>query len=299
MTNYNQNKGKGFLYIKLNGGLGNQMFQWAMARTFKEILDVDVFLDMSYFAKRYSRPYQLDIFKVKPDFVKGEITKMKLEIIWAFRKILQGVRVFGIRYYEEQSFNYDSGVHKIGSNSYISGFFQSERYFRSIADKIREDFKFAVYPTENSAKIIAHINRCNAVSLHIRRGDYVAKKRYQDQYAQCSLSYYKRAVDYIAERHPDPTLFIFSDDIEWVKKNLRFPHECVYVEGNNGEKSYEDMRLMSLCSHNIIANSSFSWWGAWLNPNPDKIVVAPTRWFNDPDVIQTDIIPPEWVKLEN
>jgi hypothetical protein len=113
------------------------------------------------------------------------------------------------------------------------------------------------------------------------------------------LEYYKRGVDYIASKYPNPKLFIFSDDIQWAKTNWDLPYETVFVNNNSGDKSYEDMRLMSMCKHNIIANSSFSWWGAWLNDNKEKIVIAPEKWFNDKRINQSDVIPEAWIKLEN
>lgn len=285
--------------VKLNGGLGNQMFQWALARMIKESTGMEAYLDMSYFKKRYARPYQLDVFKVEPKIVEDAWTIFKLDIIWTFRAFLHWEKTFEYLLFSEKQFNFDSGIQKIRPNTYILGFFQSEKYFKSVEKYIREDFEFADLPDEANLKMIRKINSTPSISLHIRRGDYVQKQRYQDAYATCSLDYYKRAVEHIAQKVPNPTLFIFSDDIEWVKKNLKLPYESVYVSHNTGKKSFEDMRLMSLCSHNVIANSSFSWWGAWLNKNENKIVVAPEKWFNDKKIIQTDVIPQGWIKIKN
>lgn len=285
--------------VKLNGGLGNQMFQWALARMIKELTGMEAYLDMSYFKKRYARPYQLDVFKVEPKIVEDAWTIFKLDIIWTFRAFLHWEKTFEYLLFSEKQFNFDSGIQKIRPNTYILGFFQSEKYFKSVEKYIREDFEFADLPDEANLKMIRKINSTPSISLHIRRGDYVQKQRYQDAYATCSLDYYKRAVEHIAQKVPNPTLFIFSDDIEWVKKNLKLPYESVYVSHNTGKKSFEDMRLMSLCSHNVIANSSFSWWGAWLNKNENKIVVAPEKWFNDKKIVQTDVIPQDWIKIKN
>lgn len=285
--------------IRFNGGLGNQMFQWAFGRMLEETNDADVSFDMSYFAKSYARPYQLDIFNVEPNFVQGTLLKLKLAIIWAFRKSLESKKFFGTTLISERKFNFDPHLGKITDNTYVEGFFQSDLYFNTIEEKLRKDFKFIKSMSEKSKYTAERIRSHNSISLHIRRGDYVQKKRYQDAYAICSLDYYARGVEYIAQRYPEPVLFIFSDDINWVKQNLKLPYKMVFVTHNTGKTSYEDMWLMSLCTNNIIANSSFSWWGAWLNNNKEKIVIAPKKWFNDDNIIQTDVIPSNWIRVDN
>lgn len=287
--------------IKMNGGLGNQMFQWAVGRMIETTTDFDVYLDMSYFKKGYARPYQLNVFKCEPKFVDDIGTKIKLGLIWAFRDFLHWEKTFGYTLYSEKSFNFDPGINKITEKTYIEGFFQSELYFKNIENLIREDFKFVTIPNEENNKTISKIMRGGpSISLHVRRGDYVTKEKNQEIYAQCSIDYYNRAVEHIAKTlDEEPVLYIFSDDMPWTRRNLKFPYKCIYVGHNKGKNSYEDMRLMTYCNHNIIANSSFSWWGAWLNENPTKIVVAPKKWFNDESIIQTDATPKEWVRLDN
>lgn len=291
---------KGKIVLKMNGGLGNQMFQWAFGRMLEETTDMELFLDMSYFSNSYARPYQLDIFEIEPKFADSHLEKFKLDLLWKFRKLLGNGRFLGYKIYEEKQFNFDRNFSKIGTDTYIIGFFQTEMYFRNIANKIREDFRFKNAPEEANKILLEKINSTESVSLHIRRGDYVSKQRYKETYAQCSINYYKRAVEYIAQKHPDLVLYVFSDDIDWVRENLKmYNYKHVLVSNNTGKKSWEDMRLMSSCKHNIIANSSFSWWGAWLNSNQNKIVIAPKKWFNDESIIQTDIIPKTWIQLDN
>lgn len=285
--------------VKFNGGLGNQMFQWALARSLETKIGFKAIFDGSFFRKKYARPYELNVFKIAAEFAEDFWLKLKLKIIWKFRKKLNGKKFSGLTLYSEPHFEFDENVFKIRPNHYIEGFFQSEKYFKNIETELRADFQFKNPPNEENQRIIDKISATNSISLHIRRGDYVKKKRYQNLYATCSLDYYKRGVEHISKHFPMPVLFIFSDDIEWVKENLNLPYESIYVSHNTGEKSYEDMRLMSMCKHNIIANSSFSWWGAWLNNNKERIVIAPIKWFNDESIVQTDVIPENWVKIEN
>lgn len=291
----NENK----LIVKFNGGLGNQMFQWAFAHALEKKMGIKIFLDMSYFAKKYARPYELGIFNLECNSVKDFCTKFKIDVLWRFRRKLDGKSFLGLNLYSEPCFEYDQNLFKVKPNTFIEGFFQTEKYLAGVEDEISTAFNFRPEPDENNLKMIEKIQSTNSVSLHIRRGDYVQKKHFQNKYATCSLDYYKNGVQYIAKSIENPTLFIFSDDKEWVKENLNLPYETVFVDFNSGAKSYEDLRLMSLCKHNIIANSSFSWWGAWLNANSNKIVVAPQKWFNDESINQKDVIPETWVRLEN
>ena len=133
--------------------------------------------------------------------------------------------------------------------------------------------------------------------MHIRRGDYVSNPTTNKLHGTCSLEYYHNAVDIIAAKVSNPHFFIFSDDHEWARNNFKIDYPLTFVAHNNAGKNYEDMRLMSLCKHHIIANSSFSWWGAWLGSNPKKIVCAPRGWFKDKSLNTNDIIPSDWSRI--
>lgn len=287
------------MIVKFNGGLGNQMFQLAFARALESVTGIKTFMDMQYFTKNYARPYELDIFDIKVNKIEGLWENFKMGILWKLRKVAKGKKLFGLSIVEEPCFEFAPTLLETAPDTYIHGFFQSEKYFKSIEKELHADFQFKTPPDERNQKLIEKIGERNSVSLHIRRGDYVQKKRYKNLYAACSLDYYQRAVEYIAQKVKNPSLFIFSDDMDWVKSNLNLPYESILVTHNTGDKSWEDLRLMSLCKHNVIANSSFSWWGAWLNNNPKKIVIAPQKWFNDEGINQTDVIPKTWIKLEN
>lgn len=280
--------------VKFNGGLGNQMFQYAFARGIENKTGLKAFFDMSFFKKRYSRPFELGVFGISQNEISSFADKLKISIIWKFRRKLEGKKFLGMTLISEDDFGYVD--YKIESETYIEGFFQSEKFF---SEGIQKEFTFKNPLTGKNKETADLIQNSNSISLHVRRGDYVNKKRYQNMFATCSLDYYKRAVEIITKGQTDFKLFIFSDDKEWVKENLKLPFETVYVDFNSGKDSYKDMQLMSLCKHNVIANSSFSWWGAYLNANPEKIVIAPQKWFNDENINQKDIIPEKWIRIEN
>ena len=267
------------------------MFQYAFAKAVEQKTGMKAFFDMSFFEKSYSRPFELGVFGIDPDRVSAWFDKFRIAVLWKLRRKMNNKSFCGLRLCSEPHFEYYD--FDIKPEDYVIGFFQTEKYF----DDAKFDFKQAL---DGKNKEVADlINDSNSISLHIRRGDYVQKKRYQNVYATCSLDYYRRAVELITKGNPDFKLFIFSDDISWVKENLKLPYETVYVDFNSGKDSYKDMQLMSLCKHNVIANSSFSWWGAYLNKNPQKVVVAPCKWFNDEKINQNDIIPQSWVRIDN
>lgn len=196
----------------------------------------------------------------------------------------------------EPHFNYWPGIASLSHSVYLAGYWQSEKYFSDASEAIRADFTFRTPLSKKNAELAERVGQTNSVSLHVRRGDYVSSAKTNATHGFCSLDYYRAAVLHMAAHIEQPEFFIFSDDMAWVKANLKIDFPCRYVDHNQGAESYNDMRLMSLCKHHVIANSSFSWWGAWLNPNPNKTVIAPRKWFaNDNNV--DDLFPSDWVLL--
>ena len=162
---------------------------------------------------------------------------------------------------------------------------------------MREEFSFKQPATGRNLEAAAEIGACNAVSLHVRRGDYAADPVVMAMHGVCSLDYYARAVEYVLERVSKPVFFLFSDDPDWVRDHLKVRGSMRVVDQNGPDSGSEDLRLMVQCKHHIIANSTFSWWGAWLNANPDKLVIAPKRWFADGSLNTSDLLPTNWVKM--
>ena len=180
---------------------------------------------------------------------------------------------------------------------YLQGYWQSERYFEQHADALRKVFAFRNAPTGPNADLARQIRQDVSVSLHVRRADYADCTRTRAFHGLCDPDYYLGAIEFIRRQVPRFRLFAFSDDPQWVASTLQPHHpDMVVVDHNRGDQSHNDMLLMSMCQHHIIANSSFSWWGAWLNPDPNKIVIAPRQWFAEaPDT--ADLIPKSWIRL--
>ena len=188
-------------------------------------------------------------------------------------------------------------VFDIKQSIYIDGYWQSYQYFQSIESQLKVELTPTAPLSGLNLSVAESIAQVNAVSLHIRRGDYVSNNATNKVHGFLGLKYYEDAISVIASKVSNPYFFVFSDDIAWAKENLELTNNVSFIDHNTGKNSYEDMRLMSLCQHHIIANSSFSWWGAWLGQNPNKIVLYPDRWFatNDRDI--STLCPPEWLRV--
>ena len=184
--------------------------------------------------------------------------------------------------FREKGLSYNAGFDDLGDGVYLKGYWQSERYFKSVETAIRDDFRIVTPPLPENAAILTELAQMPAISLHIRRGDYVSNSRTNATHGTCTLDYYARAVELIAGKMAEkPVIFTFSDDPAWVRENLTLPHEMRVMEHNDSDHNYEDLRLMSACRHHIIANSSFSWWGAWLNPRRRTSAVARSGFRSD------------------
>ena len=289
------------IITKLIGGIGNQMFQYAAGRALAHRYGVDLLLDCSGFDSYKLRRYELDKFAINARL--ATITELNS----AYRKSPKFLgrlgKALGIyqprKQFKEASFAYDTRFDNIVPSVYLDGYWQSERYFLNIASQLREEFITTEPLDAANREILSLIHKeCNlAVSLHIRRGDYVTNPQTTKYHGVCSLDYYYYAIDYIAGQIFRPHLFIFSDDQEWAKDNLKVSHKITFVNVNSTDQGIYDMTLMKACNHHIIANSSFSWWGAWLNARSDKIVVAPRLWFADELIDTKDLLPNDWIRI--
>ncbi len=294
------------IIVKLVGGLGNQMFQYATARALAERHRCELKLDTSWFRKPGSdtrRSYGLRVFNtVKAQATKREINAVKHRSGNKLDRILRSHfrGFFPLRksyFFEESALHFSPEVLKLTDNSYLEGFFQYLAYFQSIEKILQDEFQFIKQPNKKNKLILDKIEIQNSVSVHIRRKDYISNKNYRSYFAHPSRLYYKKAMEMINRKVPSPDFYIFSDDIPWVKKHFKNNHNMHFISHNKGKNDFEDMRLMQSCKHNITANSSFSWWAAWLNQNPHKIVITPRKWYQDKLAEMTGKFPPNWTKL--
>ena len=286
--------------VKIIGGLGNQMFQYAFYLAIKNKFPNEaVFVDCSYFdIYNLHNGFELEsVFNITlPKASAIQLKKVTLHINnYLFyrisRRLLSSRKTECI---ESRNQAFDETVLIQSGDRYYDGYWQNYLYFKDIYDSVSTAFLFKNQLDKKNLTLLNKINNgVNSVSIHVRRGDYLKHRLYKDL---CGLEYYKKAIDYIINSIDSPVFFIFSNDIKWAKDNLQpffNSNSAIFVTGNEGVDSYKDMQLMSLCKHNIIANSSFSWWSAYLNINPDKIVIAPKIWINKD--LEFTIQMPEWI----
>lgn len=286
------------IVIELSGGLGNQMFQYALYKKF-ESLKKDVVIETSFFRSGQElRELELGIFPVK----YAQITDKKAEAIrgYGYRdsvwdKIRHRLSPGKYTVYVDEIENFQPQIFEM-ENVYLSGYWQNENYFKDIQEMIRHDFSFDPRLIEENKAICEELARENSVSIHIRRGDYLTTENARIHGNICTEQYYANAMDYIGQRIEHPHYYIFTDDLEWAHARYKGDHITI-VDHNRDKASYVDMFLMSQCKHNIVANSTFSWWGAWLNQNPDKLVLAPPKWFNNYEKAQVACA--EWILIDN
>ena len=255
------------------GGLGNQMFQYAAGRALSLERDRQLRLDISGFAG-YSLHQGFELNRVLNCSTEiASDAEVRNILGWQFlpgiRRIVARPTMSAFRrdgFIVEPHFHYWSEIKNGPQDCYLVGYWQSEKYFQKHASEIRADFAFKLPLSDRNVKLVEQIAQVNAVSLHVRRGDYVRNPKATATHGVCSLDYYQTAIQLIIERVQQPHFYIFSDDITWVKNNLMIDFRHQYIDFNQGLDSCNDMHLMSLCQHHIIANSSFSWWGArhWL-----------------------------------
>jgi hypothetical protein len=185
----------------------------------------------------------------------------------------------------------------VHGNVFLKGYWQSERYFQEIAPILRQELTFKAAPDQENQAMLQRIDSCQSIVLHVRRGDYLGTRKSHTVHGVCSADYYASAIAYLRERVKDPHCFVFSDDPQWVADHLRLAIPSILVSHNVGKQNHEDLRLMSRGKNFIIANSSFSWWGAWLSTHPGKQIIAPRRWYQSSPVLTHDLIPKTWTRI--
>lgn len=279
--------------IKMQAGLGNQLFQYALYCSMKErgkkvCLDDSWYnKDLPDYKKKAIQSFQVDYEKMPagtyPNYIRDESNRFNMLI----KKFNWSKRL----YVEKQSGLYDPKVFEL-DDIYLDGYWQTEKYFFDCSKIIKKNLTYSKPLNEQNFNFIEQMKKSNSISIHVRRGDYISSG-YKNKYGGiCDELYYRNAINYVINRIPDPVFFIFSDDIAWCKKF--FQGSTVFVDNNTGTEAYLDMVLMSHCKHHIIANSSFSWWGAYLSKE-QGLTIAPTRWQNSSEM--PDIWCDDWIRI--
>ncbi|MBB6271534.1 hypothetical protein HDF26_001961 [Pedobacter cryoconitis] len=292
------------IIVKIWGGLGNQMFQYASAKGLSIKHNDQLQIDISHYGKLLAdetpRSYRLDVFPnitdqianqksistIVPDFKYGFLNKL-------YKIINKSIYGFNKSFVIEKQMGFSTIADYGDKNIYLDGYWQSEQYFNNSVEDIRTHFDLEyLCEIPELSEISKKIKAVNSISIHVRRGDYVTNTNANSYHGVCSLDYYEKAIQKMAENNSNLEFFVFSDDVDWCKHNLKIPYTHEYI---STREDFHDLYLMSLCKHNIIANSSFSWWGAWLNKNLNKTVIAPEKWFST--MPSRDIIPISWLTI--
>ncbi|HVU80078.1 MAG TPA: alpha-1,2-fucosyltransferase [Candidatus Paceibacterota bacterium] len=298
------------IIVKLQHGLGNQLFQYAFGKKLSMLRGTELKLDISTYQARIGyRYYGLERFAVTAPTAVAEdfraigvppptadtLSRARRKFLrWRERnKPLQERKLV----FEPRPTFIPEAL-EIGRDAYVIGDWQSEKYFKDIADALRKEFSLKEPFGEAAAQCAQAIAGAKGtpVSLHVRRGDSVSNPKSIEKFGSMPLSYYVEAAQAMRKRVPDTVFFVFSDDIAWAQDNLGDIAPVVFAS-KPGMKDYEELILMSRCAHHIMPNSTFSWWSAWLNPNPRKIVIAPKRYYRDTSIDESDLIPPEWLRM--
>ena len=262
------------------------MFQYATAKSIA-VRNKDNFkLDITFYTRQSLRMYELNLFNINEALVNNKNF---------FSKVIRKFEFLSKYYYREREVvNYDSNVFK-KKNIILDGYWQNEKYFKSIRETILKDFTPVNRLSDEANYYLKSIKSSNSVSVHVRRGDYVENIDTNNDHGVCALSYYQNAFEYLNNKADNLTFFVFSDDMNWCKKVFSFLERKVFIE--NTKTVVDDLELMKNCKHNIIANSTFSWWGAWLNQNHEKIIIAPKKWFAKKEWKNKNLACENWIKI--
>ncbi|HUC80441.1 MAG TPA: alpha-1,2-fucosyltransferase [Flavisolibacter sp.] len=290
------------IILKMMGGMGNQMFQYAFGRYLAHKHQTELKFDLSYLnerpkdGNRVIRDFDLDIFKIKgsfadPELVKAFVGRTGIPIA---DKVLQKVLGPKKSHMIERDLHFLPDFFAAPDNVYLEGYFASEKYFAPVKKMIAEEFTVKEPLGAKAASLLQEVQGRNSVCVNIRRGDFVTNPTHNI----CGLDYYAAAEKTMLEKGSDFHFYVFSDDVEWCKENLQFSVPTTFVTHEyKGNKFQDYFRLMSSCQHFIIPNSSFAWWATYLNTKQDKIVIAPSRWLNMPGFTTDDILPASWMKI--
>lgn len=283
------------IIVRIVGGLGNQLFQYAAAKALAEKHGVMLKLDIAGFPGDTLRRFDLTKFSIPLAYASAEDIK-KRKAGNALQRVTQRLLPHAFKtFYKEPHFHFDPSFFRLGKEVYLQGFFQSEKYFHSIQNHLRKEFDVSHLVNQSIKALAAELKKEDSISLHIRRGDYLDEAILK-YHGILPATYYRGAIDLLKRKYPAARFYLFSDHPVAASKELALPDVRI-ISGTITSNHFEDLYLMQHCRHNIIANSSFSWWAAWLNTNPGKTVVAPKNWFNEGPKDTQDLLPETWIRV--
>ena len=303
-----------------SAGLGNCMFQYALGRRLSLEYETDLKIDISNMGG-YQLPFRhhedeelqklfkssLGAFNITYEIAScnevaklrgwGDVRKFGNRLTRKVRRIFNCYPKTYIK--EKTPHGFDKDVCDCGNSAYLDGYFINRHYFESVENHIRKEFTFRHPLDGKNIELLRQIMTTNSVSIHVRRGDYTVAQMTSGIFNILDIEYYKKAVKVISEMVDNPKFYVFSDDLQWVRENLGFIHDIVIPSDKRSQQPWIDLRLMSCCKHNITANSTFSWWGAWLNQEPNKIVVVPEKWYRNPELNNSvrSLILGSWIEI--
>ena len=294
------------IIVEFMGGLGNQMFQYAMGKSLSTHLNTDLKFDLTALLDRTPkenfayREYDLDVFNLSTErATQKEIDRFFKQSKYKFIRLLKNLTINKINphpVFREPHFHYTPAVYDLPKNSYLAGYWQSPKYFENIKEDLRKDFTFKENLLPVSKGISYDILTHNSVCINVRRSDFLTNSFH----GACDMKYFIPSIEIITSKVQNPHFFIFSDDIPWCEDNFRLDYPVTFVKHEHkGFKFSNYLQLMSMCRHFIIPNSSFAWWAVWLNGEKNKIVVAPKTWVTDPTWDSKDLVSPDWIRVDN
>ena len=276
------------IIVRLMGGTGNQMFQYAAGRALAMRHGVDLRLDLAALEDRTPREnhvfrhYSLGMFNIRGQIATG--------YDWDSARFTT---------VNEPHFHYDPGFAYYTDNTFLIGYWQSARYFDAVSETIRQEFTFS-RPMGESRHLMDEMRSCESVCLNVRRGDFVDNPKSRSFHGFYGTAYIEQAMEVIRTKVSNPRVFVFSDDVEWCRDHIRLDCPAVFVGHEWAGVDFDQyLFLMAQCRHYVIPNSSFAWWAVWMNNRPaGRTVIAPKRWFQDPSIRFDDLIPADWIRLD-
>lgn len=278
--------------VKLQGGIGNQLFQYSIGRSLSTLTGMQLVFETSYFDTSGAWTFGLDAFNVQPYRTVSANPQR-----WKYLFGTAGLPIGGVLYVKERAGRFDSSIRTIKKSVFLDGYWQSEDYFADIKAELAKELTLRNGLAPETAVFLNDIYGSESVSLHVRRGDYVSNPAANSVHGVLNAEYYQTALKHFENKFGSTLkVFVFSDDIEWCRRYLNLPPQTVFVK-HIAIDALNEQQLMASCRHQIIANSTFSWWAAWLNANPGKTVIAPKKWFAAAGTKSEKIVPPSWLRM--